>query len=157
TQSAGSVLQAISYRDRISTQKEALIVKGSKETKRNWRDHSELSGVSRRDFVRDAAAIAAVATAVSIEPLLSGKESVAEAADGTGSASTRANNCFQYRMSTAVAERLNVGPQPGNGDIAKYTDFSANYSKGLLHHSLGVPDAASYNSMTNALASGDQE
>lgn len=112
------------------------------------------AGVSRRDFVRGAATIAAVASTVPLEPLLSDQNTVAEAASGNSIAANRMNDCFNYRKNTALAERVNVGPQPDNGDAAKFTDFSGNYSKGLLHDSLGVPNAAAFISLRNAFATG---
>src|SRR5262249_25940648 len=72
-------------------------------------------------------------------------------------AAIRTNNSFQYRMNMALAEKINVGPQSGNGDITRFTDFSGNYSKALLHDSLGVPNAASYLSLTNAFGGGGFE
>src|ERR1044072_1588225 len=46
-------------------------------------------------------------------------------------------------------------PQAGNGDAAQFTDFSCSYSKGLLHDSLGFPDAAAMLSLKNALETGN--
>ena len=116
----------------------------------------EKAGISRRNFVRSAATIAAVASAVPIEPLLGGVNSVAEAAaSGNNNAANRMNDCFNYRKNAALAERINVGPQPDNGDAARFTDFSGSYSKALLHDSLGVPNAASWLSLRNAFATGN--
>lgn len=113
------------------------------------------AGISRRSFVRGAATIAAVASTVPLEPLLSDQNTVAEAAgSGSSTAANRMNDCFNYRKNTALAERVNVGPQPDNGDAARFTDFSGNYSKGLLHDSLGVPNAAAFLSLRNAFATG---
>jgi hypothetical protein len=129
-------------------------MKSQEKNERKRLNHADRSAVSRRDFVKGVATIAAAATTVPLEPLLSSKESVAEAANGTSSSANRTNNCFQYRISTANAERINVGPQSGNGDIARFTDYSGNYSKALLHDSLGVPNAAAYVSLTSAFAGG---
>src|SRR5262249_13517149 len=79
------------------------------------------------------------------------------AATSNGSSAVRAANCFQYRVNMALAEKINVGPQSGNGDITRFTDFSGNYSKALLHDSLGVPNAGSYLSLTNAFGGGGFE
>src|SRR5262245_29708321 len=92
------------------------------------------NGVSRRTFVKGAAAIAAAAAAVPLEPLVD-SDSVAEAANGTGNAALRMNDSFRYRSNMAQDERINVGPQSNNGDIARFTDFSGSYSKALLHDS----------------------
>src|SRR5215831_2911057 len=106
--------------------------------------------VSRRNFVRGAATIATVAAAVPLEPLLSGRGSVAEASVVDYNSSTRANASFNYRKSMAQAEKINVGEQADNGDEARFTDFSCSYSKGLLHDGLGVPNADAFRSLKNA-------
>ena len=111
---------------------------------------------SRRNFLRHAgiagAATVAAAT-IPLEPLLGGKDSVVQAANGNSSSANRMNDCFNYRKNTALAQRINVGPQPDNGDAARFTDNSGSYSKALLHDSLGVPNAAAFNSLRNAFAS----
>jgi len=111
-------------------------------------------GLSRRNFVRTAATLAAAAAAVPFEPLFGDMKSVAEAANGNGNAANRANDCFNYRKNMAQAEKINVGPQPDNGDSLRFTDFSCSYSKALLHDSLGVPNAAALLGLRNAFASG---
>jgi hypothetical protein len=116
--------------------------------------------VSRRSFVKGAATIAAVAAAVPLEPVLRGKASAVEAATGNGNgtvtnaAANRANDCFNYRKDMALANKSNIGPQSGNSDAATFTDFSCSYSKGLLHDSLGIPNAAAMASLKNAFATG---
>jgi hypothetical protein len=132
-------------------------MKDSRKSKRKHQNHANFSGVSRRNFFKGAATIAAVASTVPTVPLLSDKESVAEAATGNSNSPVRMNNCFQYRMNMALAERIDVGPQSGNGDITRFTDFSGNYSKALLHDNLGVPNAAAYLSLTNAFGGGGFE
>ena len=107
--------------------------------------------VSRRKFVKAAATIATVAATVPLEPLLGAKGSVAEASVVDYNSSTRANASFNYRKSMAQAEKINVGGQADNGDEARFTDFSCSYSKGLLHDALGVPNAAAFRSLKNAL------
>jgi len=111
------------------------------------------AGVSRRNFVKTAATIAAVAASVPLEPLLGGKESVADAASGNSSSANRMNDCFNYRKNMALAERNNVGTQADNGDAARFSDFSGSYSKALLHDNLGVPNAAAWLSLRSAFAS----
>ena len=118
--------------------------------------------VGRRDFVKGAATIAAVAAAIPLEPMLGGKEFVAEAVpagNGTTTATSatanRANDCFNYRKNMALANKVNIGAQPDNGDTARFTDFSCCYSKGLLHDSLGIPNAAAMASVKNAFATGN--
>src|SRR5437870_2428707 len=108
--------------------------------------------VSRRNFVKTAATIAAVAASVPLEPWLGGKESVADAANGNSNSANRMNDCFNYRKNMALAERNNVGIQADNGDAARFTDFSGSYSKALLHDNLGVPNAAAWLSLRSAFA-----
>jgi hypothetical protein len=119
------------------------------------------TGISRRAFVKSAATVAAVAAAVPLEPVLRGKASSAQAAppgNGNGSANSnavnRTNDCFNYRKNMALANKVNVGPQPDNGDAATFTDFSCSYSKGLLHDFLGIPNAAAMASLKKAFATG---
>jgi hypothetical protein len=118
-------------------------------------DKDEKAGISRRKFVKSAATMAAVAAAIPFEPLLGGKESQAEASVISYNSSTRAQASFNYRVNKAKAEDVNIGELPDNGDAAKFTDFSALYSKALKHDGLGVPNAASYQSFEKALTSGD--
>ena len=122
--------------------------------------NSEKPSVSRRAFVKGAATIAAVA-AVPLQPMLGGKQFVAEAepaAIGNGSAISgsvnRANDCFNYRKNMALANKVNIGAQADNGDAAQFTDASCSYSKGLPHDSLGIPNAAAMASLKNAFATG---
>jgi hypothetical protein len=115
---------------------------------------SEQASISRRKFVKSAATMAAVAAAIPFEPLLGGAESRAEASVIGYDAATRAQASFNYRTNKAKAEDVDIGVLPDNGDAAKFTDFSALYSKALAHDGLGVPNANSYNSFKKALSSG---
>ena len=119
------------------------------------RSEAKTSKVSRRNFVKGAATIATVAAVVPLKPLLGGKESVADAANANSSSSNRMNACFNYRKNRALAQRINVGPQADNGDAAQFTDFSGSFSKALLHDSLGVPNAAAFLSLKNAITTGN--
>ncbi len=115
------------------------------------------NGVTRRKFlggVGGVAAAAVAAGAIPLEPLLSGKNSVAEASVVGYNSPPRAASSFNYRRSMATAEDIKVGIQPDNGDATAFTDFSGSYSKALLHDALGVPNANSWLSMKNALATG---
>jgi hypothetical protein len=113
----------------------------------------ESGKVSRRRFV-GGGAVAAAAASIPLQPLLGGKESQAEAAVVPYNSPTRATASMTYRMSMARNEHIDVGTQPDNGDSQRFTDFSGNYSKALLHDALGMPNKASYQSMLNALRSG---
>jgi hypothetical protein len=112
---------------------------------------------SRRKFIGSlgkTAAGAAIIGTVAGTPFLGGKGSVIEAANENSAAARRMNDCFNYRKNAAQAERINVGFQPDNGDALRFTDFSGNYSKALMHVGLGVPNAAAYLSLKHALSTG---
>jgi hypothetical protein len=112
---------------------------------------TESRNVNRRKFIRAAAASAVIPLA----PLLGGKESAADASVVPYNGNTRMAASFNYRMSMARAERIDAGLQPDNGDAARFTDFSGNYSKALLHDALGVPNKAAVQSLIGALRSGE--
>ena len=123
------------------------------------KNHNKSRQSDRRKFLSHAgiAGVATLAGAANPLPtLLGGKESLAEAASGNSDASNRVNNSFSYRVSAAQAEKFNVGPQADNGDASRFTDFSGNYSKALLHDSFGVPNGLAFNSLRNAFATGKQ-
>ena len=113
---------------------------------------------SRRKFlggISGMAAAAATVGAIGLEPLLGGKESVAEASVVPYPVDTRADASHHYRVNTATAEDIDVPEQADNGDSDRFTDFSGNYSKALLHDGLGVPNAASWLSLTHAMQTGE--
>jgi hypothetical protein len=122
-------------------------------------EQPSLSG-SRRKFLGNVSGVAVAAVtagAIGLEPLLGGKESVADASVVPYSSEGREDKCFNYRVRTANAERINVGQQPDNGDATRFTDFSGSYSKASLHDALGVPNAASWLSLKHALKTGEFE
>ena len=115
---------------------------------------------SRRKFLGNVSSVAVAtltAGAIGLEPLLGGKESIADASVVPYSPEGRQNKSFNYRVRTANAEKIDVGRQPDNGDATRFTDFSGSYSKASLHDGLGVPNAASWLSLKHALHSGDFE
>jgi hypothetical protein len=97
---------------------------------------------------------AATASSIMLKPLLGGKDSTADGSTVGYGSGLRARACSNYKVKTAQAEDINVGIQADNGDIAEFTDFSAQYSKALLHDSLGLPNPRSWSSMKNALMTG---
>lgn len=114
---------------------------------------TEESTLSRRRFMKGAATIAAVTATIPLKPLLGGPGATADASTIDYQSNKRANDSFIYRRNTAIANRINIGEVPDNGDLLTFTDFSANHSKALVHSALGVPNNASYQSFINALTS----
>ena len=115
---------------------------------------------SRRKFLGNVSGVALAAVtagAIGLEPLLGGKESLADASVVPYSSEGREDKSFNYRVRTANAEKIDVGQQPDNGDARRFTDFSGSYSKASLHDALGVPNAASWLSLKHALRSGEFE
>src|SRR5215510_9166127 len=95
---------------------------------------------SRRKFVKGAATIAAVTATIPLKPMLGGPGSTAEASTIDYESNKRTNDSFIYRRNVAIANKINIGEVPDNGDLTTFTDFSANYSKALRHDGLGVPN-----------------
>jgi len=124
------------------------------EKRRPTLSQKDVANVSRRTFVKGAA-LAGVAASVPLTPLFGGRGSVAKAAVVPYGSAARAAACLNYRRTTADSAGVDVGTQPDNGDAAQFTDFSANYSKGLAHDALGIPNAAACLSLKNALTSGN--
>lgn len=108
-------------------------------------------GLSRRRFVKGAATVAAVTATVPLKPLLGGSDVDASTIDYEPN--KRTNDSFIYRRNTAIANKINIGEVPDNGDLTRFTDFSANHSKVLRHDGLGVPNRLSYQSFIDALES----
>lgn len=112
---------------------------------------SEESKVSRRNFVKGAATLAAAASIIPLKPLVGGPGSTADASTVPYQSNQRTNNSFMYRRRVAQDNKIDIGVRPDNGDRARYNDFSALYSKALPHNGLGVPNQAAYVAFLNAL------
>ena len=113
---------------------------------------------NRRRFLGGVSGIATAAASVGViglEPLLGGKESVADASVVPYIPGSRERASFDYRTDSATSELINVGQLPDNGDATRFTDFSGSYSKALKHDALGVPNAASWLSLRHALTTGE--
>jgi len=113
----------------------------------------EKTNLTRRKFVKGAAMIAAVTASVPLKPLLGGPGATAEASTIDYEPNKRTNDSFIYRRNTAIADKINIGEVPDNGDLITFKDFSANFSKTLRHDALGVPNKMSYQSFIDALTS----
>lgn len=116
----------------------------------------------RREFLGRIGKAAVAATAIgAATPFASGAASSVAGqklagADNVPNSRGRIDYCFNYRRNMALIQRVDVGPQPDNGDMGAYADFSGSYSKALLHSSLGIPDQASWLSLRTAMLSGSQ-
>lgn len=100
--------------------------------------------VSRRSFVGSGVAAAAA-----------GLSPGAQASIVPYKENTRADDSYSYRISMAQSERLNSAVQTDNGDAQRFPDFSGNYSKGLRHDALGVPNRAAVQSLILAFQTGN--
>jgi len=124
----------------------------SKSTKQNVDVDKNTTTTDRRTFIGRLGVTAAAAT-IATMPFAGDKALEAEAA-GNSDAPSRMNDCFAYRREAAIASRVNAGPQKDNGDAARFTDYSGNFSKALQHDALGIPNAAAFQSLRTAMASG---
>jgi hypothetical protein len=118
----------------------------------------DVSGLSRRRFLGGlggAAAAAMAAGVVGFEPLAN-TAAVAEAANTGSAAVLRRNRCWQVRKDAADFHKTQgPGIHLTNGDEARYPNRIGNYSKGLPHNSFGEVDPNAYQSLLDALDSGD--
>ena len=113
---------------------------------------TEARELNRRHFIGAGAAAAA---AIPLQPLLGSKESALKASVVPYNPNKRVGDSLNYRIAMAGAELIDVGVQPDNGDAARFTDFSGNYSKALLHDALGTPNTAAFQSLIKALQRGE--
>ena len=99
---------------------------------------------------------AATVSAVGIEPLLGGKESLANAQQSAPSGPRRANEAFELRTKIALQERaVPIPNHPTNGDLQRYPDQANTYTKCLPHDAFGRVDPNSFATFINALNSGE--
>ncbi len=121
-------------------------------------------GSSRRTFLSQmggtaAATIAlgAVGTGPMAKEASAAQNGAHELAQSTGSAAARARllRCFANRVNAAQMDlNLPIPNQISNGDEARYANRIGNYSKGLVHNSIGEVDTGSYASLLRAVNSG---
>ena len=114
---------------------------------------------SRRKFLGNVSGVAVAAAtvgAMSLEPLLGSKYSVAHAEDHDGSpGATRADESREIRIDAANAERaVPIPHHPTNGDENRYPDKCGTYTKGLPHDAFGRADLNAFATLVNALNTG---
>ncbi len=115
---------------------------------------------SRRKFIGNVGGITAATIAATVVglPSLSGtKSSEVEAAEiGPQKGNQRRNKSAQIRHKAEVFNKqLGPPPHPCNGDEDLYPNKIGSYSKGLPHDNLGEVDLNAYDSLLNALSSGE--
>jgi len=138
----------------METKKEEVVKKTDSS---GLKTKPQISSPSRRNFLGKAGGLGAVAVAsslVPLEPLLGGKGSRAEASVISYSDTSRQQGSHKYRVSMAQNQYIDLGIMPDNGDAARFSDHSGNWSKALLHDSLGIVNQNSWASFVNALSSG---
>ena len=119
-------------------------------------------GPNRRTFISELGGVAAASFAMTVAGFGSASDAGGAQSNSTSSSgssgSSRAQQSFQNRVNAAHAE-LNVAvpQQITNGDEQRYPSRIGNYSKGLLHNSIGEVEQASYNSLLQAVRSGDPQ
>lgn len=121
------------------------------------RENPDQSKLSRRGFLGRAGGIATAAVAAT---------AIGSAADEARADDScrlepqnyrdRAGSAFKARVAAARQQRQTPpAVQHCNGDEGLYSNYIGQYSKGLLHNAIGEVDAASYESLLAAVASGD--
>ena len=115
--------------------------------------------VSRRSFLQMSSVATAVMAAggITLPPLL-GRKGVVAGADEIGPLSdrARANASFKLRVDLATAQhQLPLVAHPCNGDEVLYADKSNSFHKCLPHDSFGRVNVRAYQSLLDALTSGD--
>jgi len=70
--------------------------------------------------------MAVAASMVPLQPLLGGKESLAEASVAGYDSAARAAASFNYRTTTAQADNINIGVLPDNGDATDADSLDIN-------------------------------
>jgi hypothetical protein len=110
---------------------------------------------SRRRFLSSiggAGAAACTLAAVGLEPL---KAFAAVDGNAPPVSNNRVQNALNLRVETAQRDsHIPVPPHTTNGDLQRYPDHSASYSKGLLQDDIGVVNPAAWASFVKALQSG---
>jgi hypothetical protein len=119
-------------------------------------------GADRRKFISRLGCAAAAGFAASATGFSSGAEAAGAQSNSTTASSsggdTRALQSFRNRRNAALAElNVPVPPQVTNGDEQLYPNRIGNFSKGLLHNSIGEVEPASYRSLLRAVHSGEPE
>ncbi|NJL26633.1 MAG: vanadium-dependent haloperoxidase [Thermoanaerobaculia bacterium] len=113
------------------------------------------AAVSRRGFLKGIGSTGAAA-GLGLGFSLTALESAEAAIIGPDTASQRRARAFQVRRNASRGHLTDQLPtQPTNNDEANYADRRSVFAKGLPHNSLGEPDPTAYQSLLDAIDSGD--
>ena len=120
------------------------------------------TSTDRRKFISRLGYAAAASFTVSATGLSSVAEAAVTQSNSTATSSSNDSNrvqqSFQNRVNAAHAElNVPVPPQITNGDEQLYPNRIGNFSKGLLHNTIGEVNPASYHSLLRAAHSGESE
>jgi hypothetical protein len=114
---------------------------------------------NRRAFIGKvgiAGAATIAAGMIGVEPLIDSEKSTARAAQG--GANQRANDCAKLRIDAAQSGRQSTASNlqhSSNGDEDLYPNKIGSFSKGLPHNNDGTVVLSAFQSMVNALTSGN--
>lgn len=119
---------------------------------------------NRREFLRDAGGVTAAALiANAARPVIAQEASVVSdlnaATDFGGVTGTaRAVRVYDQRVQAATFQKFLPLPEhPHNGDEDRYLNRLGNFSKTLPHNNLGEVDQQAYNTLLNALRTGNPD
>ena len=118
----------------------------------------DMTKPNRRTFIGRVGAAGAASIAagmIGVEPLLKSSESEVQAAQGSNQ---RANECAKIRRDAAQAGLQNTPANiqhPNNNDEDLYPNKLGSYSKGLPHNNDGTVVASAYQSLLQAINSGN--
>lgn len=149
-----------------SGQNDSGINPGTAGSGRDMDPGSTASGYGRREFIKNVGKITAAGIAVGgigLTPLLQGCNDSADGQEfdceiGPQTGSARADSAFQVRLNAAKSERnIGIPDHPCNGDESIYPNKIGNYTKGLVHNSIGEVDLDAYEAFIAALATGKFE
>lgn len=118
------------------------------------------SETNRREFLGKIGKSAlAVTAANAIVPLINkNSEVLAQRNEGTSFYRARANSCYQFRINAAKTNNTPISQffnRPNNGDESLYSNKIGNFSKGLPHQANGEVVLSAYDSLINALTTGN--
>src|SRR6267142_538965 len=128
------------------------------------RPRKKLVGSGRREFLEQVGVAATLAAGALESPSTAsaqlggtlGSGSLGSVSPPVGVTNPRVIQSFNNRVNAATAESLIPVPQQvTNGDETNVPNHIGNYSKGLIHNSIGEVDSSSYQSLLNAVNSGN--